>query len=654
MRLFAVLLLLAFSSTAVLARERADSTQTTAPTTPAEPQPASAQEPVNSFSFVRYRADYEVKSDATSVETNEYEILIKTKAGVDNFSQVRLSYSEKMETLEVLAAYTLSPDGERHDVPADKIYTQESYSSASAAMYADRKVKVIVFPNLSPGTRVVYRYRQSQNTPYFPGYFGLWENLSLFTQYDDARITLTAPKDLPIHLYSRDVQGSDRPKVQDGLAHWTWSYQRKTPMPNQNWSAAGWEYGPTIMASTYRDFSAMGRAYQLKGAQAAALTPALRAKADDITRGISDRRAQAAAIYEWVAKNIRYVAVYLGNGGLEPNSAESILANRYGDCKDHTVILEALLAAKDIASTPVLIGAGGGPTLPPIALLGRFNHAINYLPEFDLYLDSTSPYARFGQLPASDLGAPVVHTRDGRISRTPANGRAVSAYRAESSYIFSPDGDVSGRTLQDGSASGEIGLRGAFSQLTSQNRARVEESIMSASGFNGAGQLKLEGDVDDLGKPFGYSFDFQATDYVDFNVVGGMTLPDPPGADSMRGIYASASSATNATPFYCYDSLREETYTLAFPANVPLIAIPRSSRFSNAAGQYEASWKREGQQVIATHRLSLNAIHGPDKLCQPSDYPAFRELYQYVRRGFRAQIVYGDLTKAQVVSPTIH
>ena len=645
MQRIAALLFIAVFPVVCLAQEPASATRTTPS---AEPQPAAVQEPVNSFSFVRYRADYEVKADATSVETNEYEILIKTKAGVDNFSQVRLSYSEKMDTLEVLTAYTLAPDGTRHDVPADKIYTQESYSSASAAMYADRKVKVIVFPNLSPGTRLVYSYRQSQNTPYFPGYFGLWENLSLFTQYDDAKITLTAPKNLPMHLYTRDVQGGNRPRIEGDTARWSWTYSRRTPMQNQNWTAAGWEYGPTIMASTYPDFSAMGRAYQLKGAEAARLTPTLQARADDITKGISDRRAQAAAIYEWVAKNIRYVAVYLGNGGLEPNSAESILANRYGDCKDHTVILEALLAAKGIASTPVLIGAGGGPTLPPVAVLGRFNHAINYIPEFDLYLDSTSPYARFGQLPASDLGAPIVHTVDGKLSRTPSNGPDVNAYRADSFYTFSANGDVSGRTRQDGSASGEIGLRGLFSQLTSQNRPRVEESIMSASGFNGVGRLKLEGDVDDLRRPFGYSFAFDATDYVDFSVVGGMTLPDPPGADSMRGIYATASSESNATPFYCNDSLRVERYTLKFPATVAIIAIPRSSRFRNAAGEYEASWKREGQQVVATHRLSLKAIHGADKLCLPSDYPAFRELYQYVRRGFRAQIVYGDLDTAQV------
>ena len=52
-----------------------------------------------------------------------------------------------METLEVVAAYTLTADGQRHDVAPDRIYTRESYSSATAPLYADRKVRVIVFSN---------------------------------------------------------------------------------------------------------------------------------------------------------------------------------------------------------------------------------------------------------------------------------------------------------------------------------------------------------------------------------------------------------------------------------------------------------------------------------------------------------------------------
>ncbi len=60
-----------------------------------------------------------------------------------------------MQKLEILEAYTITAAGIRQDVAPTKIYTQESYSSASAAMYADYKVKVVVFPNLAPGARGV-------------------------------------------------------------------------------------------------------------------------------------------------------------------------------------------------------------------------------------------------------------------------------------------------------------------------------------------------------------------------------------------------------------------------------------------------------------------------------------------------------------------
>lgn len=601
----------------------------------------------NNYSYVRYRADYEVREDATSVETDEYELLLKTKAGVDQFSQVRLGYSEKLETLEVLAAYTLTPDGLRHDVPADKIYTQESYSSASAAMYADRKVKVVVFPNLMPGARLVYRVRRTQTVPYFPGYFSLWETFSVFSQYDDATVTLVAPRRLQMHLYTRGVQGSDTPTIDGEQARWEWRYSRREPMKSQNWSAATWEFSPTIMASSFRRWSQMAQAYQRSSAAAAQVTPKVRARAEQITAGIGDRRAQAAALYAWVARNIRYVAVYLGNGGLQPNSADSILDNHYGDCKDHTVVLEALLAAKGIASTPVLIGAQGGPTLPEVPVLGRFNHAITYLPEFKLYVDSTSPYARFGQLPAGDLGAPVLHTADGTVARTPPDDAKRNRYLVETDYRFAADGSVSGVTRLDSGDVGEVGLRTMFVQLNAQNRTRIEESIVAASGFDGSGELLLQGTPQDLSRPFGYAYRFQAHDYVDFGVVGGMSLPLMPGADSVRGVYSTASAERNLTPFYCNDNARSETYRLTFPDSVPIIAIPADTHFRNAAGEYAATWVRDGQTVTATHTLHRRAIHGPAALCQPQDYAAFRELYQQVRRGFRSQILYGDLGRMQ-------
>ena len=116
-----------------------------------------------------------------------------------------------------------------------------------------------------------------------------------------------------------------------------------------------------------------------------------------------------------------------------------------------------------------------------------------------------------------------------------------------------------------------------------------------------------------------------------------MTLPNPPGGKSFRSLYTTTAAPSNETPFYCSAQRYDETYRLQLPANVPIIAIPQDRQFRNAAGDYRVAWRRDGQQVIVNHQLQVNAIRGKEALCRAQDYPAFRELFQQVRRGFRGR-----------------
>ena len=129
-----------------------------------------------------------------------------------------------------------------------------------------------------------------------------------------------------------------------------------------------------------------------------AVTPKIQAQADAITAGISDRRQQAQKLYEWVSARIRYVSVQLGRGAIVPHSAEAVLVNGYGDCKDHTVIYAALLKAKEIDSQIVLINLDNAYSLSDVPTLAQLNHAITWLPEFKLYVDTTIGVAPFGDL----------------------------------------------------------------------------------------------------------------------------------------------------------------------------------------------------------------------------------------------------------------
>jgi transglutaminase-like putative cysteine protease len=75
------------------------------------------------------------------------------------------------------------------------------------------------------------------------------------------------------------------------------------------------------------------------------------------------RLAQASAALHWVQEEIRYFSVSIGENSHRPQAPDTVLAHRYGDCKDKTYLLVSLLGELGIAARPVLVNASA-PKLP--------------------------------------------------------------------------------------------------------------------------------------------------------------------------------------------------------------------------------------------------------------------------------------------------
>ncbi|MGA3371616.1 MAG: DUF3857 domain-containing protein [Terracidiphilus sp.] len=74
-------------------------------------------------------------------------------------------------------------------------------------------------------------------------------------------------------------------------------------------------------------------------------TPEMTAKAQELAAGAPDFYAKLSRITEYIQKNIRYFVVERGIGGWQPHNSADIYRNRYGDCKDKTTLLIAMLQA---------------------------------------------------------------------------------------------------------------------------------------------------------------------------------------------------------------------------------------------------------------------------------------------------------------------
>src|SRR5690606_27301443 len=105
---------------------------------------------------------YELLPDGTSTVERISVTRLDEQIAVTVAGQAALQYSESLQELEIIEAYTTTKDGQRIDVPADRIITQQSPLSASAPTFSDYKALIVVFPQLEIGATVTLHYRQKQ------------------------------------------------------------------------------------------------------------------------------------------------------------------------------------------------------------------------------------------------------------------------------------------------------------------------------------------------------------------------------------------------------------------------------------------------------------------------------------------------------------
>ena len=409
-----------------------------------------------------------------------------------------------METAEILEAFTRKADGKILEVDRTQIFPQAPPGSSQLPMFNDRKQKVIVFPDLSAEDTLVYTIKQTHKAP-FAGQFFFGGVFLRGVAFEDVRVNVTLPQAMTAHV---EVQGVEHQVEESGesITH-KFLYRNPRPPVAEPAALSPWDTEPHYIISTFPDYAAVAAAYRRMAAGKAAVTPRIQALADEITTGTSDRREQAQRIYDWVSKHIRYVAVVLGNGGYEPHEAIKILEKGYGDCKDHVVLLEALLKAKGIASLPVLIDSGNRYRAPETATPAVFNHVISFLPEFDLYADSTAGVAPFGILPVTEYGKRVALATEpgGSLTMLPLVVAEDDEEKLQTTAQLMADGTVSGQSTTGASGPFGIKLRGLAASVEVGGPERWAQSYFKSLGWRGKASFQFDPPRDRLAPDYAFS-----------------------------------------------------------------------------------------------------------------------------------------------------
>ncbi len=94
-----------------------------------------------------------------------------------------------------------------------------------------------------------------------------------------------------------------------------------------------------------------------------------------------------------MVSNTRYVALEFGIHGYKPYRVDRVLARRFGDCKDKASLIHTMLKVAGVDSRMVLLRMRTlGSLVEEPASLAAFNHAIVYIPKYEMFLDGTAEF----------------------------------------------------------------------------------------------------------------------------------------------------------------------------------------------------------------------------------------------------------------------
>ena len=544
----------------------------------------------------------DVLPDGSWVETNHAEIQLLQQSMIGLISQPALTYSEQLQQVDVSEAYTLKADKTKIPVAPDAIVTQQSPISANSPLLSDLKQKVIIFPNVEVGDTIVYT-TVTHTKPQFLGSFTYDFIIPPILPIDNLSAIITIPKSLAPNMEPHGI--NVQKKVENDKIIYTLEYRNPTPSPRATTAVSDFDLAPRASFSTFKDYNELAKDYAALALPMIAVTPHIQQLADQITAGVSDRREQTMKIYDWVARHIRYIALEFGEGGIVPHSAESVLTNAYGDCKDHAVLFAALLKAKGIESNLGLVNALNTYSVADVATLAAFDHVITWLPEFQLYADTTNgTNVPFGFLPNSEYGKPVLHIGEvsGALHRTPLSGAEVSTDTYKLVITMDDEGRIQSESSISGTGNFAVPLRALGSVLQGDNGSKAAMAILARSRTPRATGTFTAQPLSDILTPYQISASYSTlgvnaalANGQDFVFGDNLNLVPAESATFFGPVFAN--NYNNADPVPCYSGHASADETLNFPAARHLAKLPSDVQISSTNISYSSHWSQTATSV---------------------------------------------------------
>lgn len=297
--------------------------------------------------------------------------------GLDHVSNLEFSFDPAYERL-VLHHFRVLRDGiwqPRSDSLELRVLQREP-ELESRILNGALSLSVLV-RDLRVGDVLDYAYTLEGVNPVFAG--RQWGSLSL--RWSEPLVKMSARLMLPssstVRVASRQLETAVPSSSLGGISEWSLIETQVPALLRDDNVPQWWDGWPRLEWSGYQDWASVASwAAPLFATDDSASGP-VADLALALTEGHADPGQRFLAALRFVQGDIRYLGLEMGEGSHAPSAPETVLERRFGDCKDKTRLLLALLRKMDIPAQAALVHSDGlRGEIARLPSPGWFDHVI--------------------------------------------------------------------------------------------------------------------------------------------------------------------------------------------------------------------------------------------------------------------------------------
>jgi len=359
--------------------------------------PSRGKYPDSSAVVVRAAQTFTLDKNGNREEEYFRVLEIFTLTGREKFSDLRIPYDKNEDKIEILLAKTYKGDGTSIDVEQKAINDVTPPELAEADLYANILHRVLSFSAVDPGSVLAVHYRKEKEKA------GNVEGVALF-QFDEPlvrkELKVIIPKDKILKSKIKGLQAELREEMAGEQKIYSLLADNSPQIKPEEFMPPLEELASRAVFSTFPDWREAVRVFSDSFFKAANPSAEVKTFTEKIIKGASAEIDKIKNIFFFVARDVRSVRFALGEGGFEVHAAGMVLKNRYGDWKDKSGLLAAMLKAAGIKAYPVLVHSRAIPPEEDVPTLKQFDALLVAVPRGGnngyLFLDPFADDSLFG------------------------------------------------------------------------------------------------------------------------------------------------------------------------------------------------------------------------------------------------------------------